>query len=440
MLARIGPAAEAAISALAALPAWMANPFHALAAIGHAAVPTLIQLLDDPEKCTAAADALGRIGPAAAAAVPALLDYHGDGSRDWDPRWAIFLIGKSQVPFLIRVLQQDADSDRRVRAANALGLLKVDCPNAIPALIDSLADPDERVFVAVSEILNWDVGNQESEAKYASFRDCIPLLKTAIQSENPRIRVGAAAALTVGMRDSIAGDEVVVPLDQGLNDPAACVRRLAAKAIQIRAIPVPSLESALHDDDPVVRANVAVALCKLDRTHISGLIQVLVETLFERDAEREFWHDYGMEDTDLENSLRAVGTDSIPLLVDVIWLRADEVQFYAKASEHIIRDVLISFGSEALPHLRQAAISAPSLLTSTEFLRILHDIEPEEVFQALHNPLPEVRRAAASVIAYRTQSWRVDRTSYRSMLRRAIEAETDAATLQWMESCLDSCI
>jgi hypothetical protein len=85
--------------------------------------------------------ALGRIGPSAKAAVPALVTALKDASGDHDgAASAIGHIGvdaASAIPVLIEVLKRE----RSDRAAFALGEIGVADKIAIDALIDALNDP-----------------------------------------------------------------------------------------------------------------------------------------------------------------------------------------------------------------------------------------------------------------------------------------------------------
>ena len=102
----------------------------AVTSIGPAAVPALIQLLQDPnpEVRAHAAVALNWIGPGARDAVPALVRALQDDRRRvrQGAAFALFRIGpdaKDAVPVLIKALQ---DEDPEVRRVAGLALQSVD--------------------------------------------------------------------------------------------------------------------------------------------------------------------------------------------------------------------------------------------------------------------------------------------------------------------------
>ncbi|HET6884208.1 MAG TPA: HEAT repeat domain-containing protein [Pirellulales bacterium] len=97
----------------------------ALARIGEAAVPALIDILhdDDPSIRAQAARALARMGPKAAPAVSELI-----------------------------VVLNDPDSEVRRGAARALGQIGPDAEDAVPALIKALKDPRNKSVVQPVEV------------------------------------------------------------------------------------------------------------------------------------------------------------------------------------------------------------------------------------------------------------------------------------------------
>ncbi|MGH3054985.1 MAG: HEAT repeat domain-containing protein, partial [Gaiellaceae bacterium] len=115
----------------------------AIAAFGAAAVPRLTSALSGPEQgATAAAETLGRIGPAAAAAVPALSRLLDDPRR-YVRRCAVRALGQigppaaDAVPALLALLQDNTrierDEDRR-EIAQALGGIGPAAAPAVPTL------------------------------------------------------------------------------------------------------------------------------------------------------------------------------------------------------------------------------------------------------------------------------------------------------------------
>jgi HEAT repeat protein len=123
----------------------------ALAGVGPAAVPALLDVLGRTESHTLqteAVEVLGKIGPAAAPAVPALTQLLLHPPDDHTLYFVIHTLGKigpaaaAAVPALITALQ-----DRRLRwhAAHALEQIGPAARAAVPALCDYLDDEDEQV-------------------------------------------------------------------------------------------------------------------------------------------------------------------------------------------------------------------------------------------------------------------------------------------------------
>jgi HEAT repeat protein len=102
----------------------------------------------------AAATALGRIGPAAAWAVPALITALGDADmevRD-NAAQALEQIGPAAVPTLITALG-NANGRVRWKAAQALEQIGPAAVEAVPALITALGDDDVGVRSAAAKAL-----------------------------------------------------------------------------------------------------------------------------------------------------------------------------------------------------------------------------------------------------------------------------------------------
>jgi len=152
-------------------------------------VERLIKQIESPdaEKRIIAAQALGKIGPAAEAAVPSLIKALADEA--WRVRSSVARalgeIGpaaKAAVPSLINAL---ADENRDVRGFAAAALVGIG-PAAVPSLINALADEDENVRSSAALAL----GLIGPAAKAA-----IPTLQRSLKDENPRVREAAKTAI-----------------------------------------------------------------------------------------------------------------------------------------------------------------------------------------------------------------------------------------------------
>ncbi|WP_422931758.1 HEAT repeat domain-containing protein [Singulisphaera sp. PoT] len=155
-----------------------------LARIGGPAVPELIRLLSWPERRVrgCAADVLGRIGPGAKEAVPALIRNFGDDQHDQIFPIALGQIGpdaKAAVPALNRLLEQDRDDSGLI--VNVLG--KIGSP-PVAYLMDRF--PGEGGADLVSLLAGLGPG----------ARDAAPRLRRWLADPSPRVRIAAAVALS----------------------------------------------------------------------------------------------------------------------------------------------------------------------------------------------------------------------------------------------------
>ena len=135
---------------------------HALAALGACAVEALVEALRDPDwrVRSAAADALGNMGYAAAAATPHLSRSLQDGQM-WVRRNAAEALGTlapSDEDTVAHLAEALADEDERVRRNAALALAKIGPPasSAVDALTPLLHDENRYVrfngFLALQRI------------------------------------------------------------------------------------------------------------------------------------------------------------------------------------------------------------------------------------------------------------------------------------------------
>ncbi|PZM82182.1 MAG: hypothetical protein DKM50_04175 [Candidatus Margulisiibacteriota bacterium] len=132
-----------------------------------AAVPTLIKLCGDSNSDVrkSAAEALGKMGPAAKDAIPALIKLFGDSYvRDLAIK-ALCKMGPDAVPALIK-LCGDSDRDVRIDAAEALGKMGPAAKDAIPALIKLCGDSDSVVkLFATQNIVVLGAVDSEKKSK-----------------------------------------------------------------------------------------------------------------------------------------------------------------------------------------------------------------------------------------------------------------------------------
>jgi HEAT repeat protein len=147
-----------------------------------------------------AAVALGKIGPAAAEAVPELIKALRDDARvAVNAAQALWLIGLRAVPALIEAL---GDLDPRVRgcAAGALGKIGPAAAEAVPALIGALRDDaPNSLFVAQTLWTTWTWAAEDVPALVEAFRDN-PRVAASAALALWQIGQPAIAALTEALR------------------------------------------------------------------------------------------------------------------------------------------------------------------------------------------------------------------------------------------------
>ncbi|WP_406695840.1 HEAT repeat domain-containing protein [Singulisphaera sp. Ch08] len=208
-----------------------------------AAVVSLTEALVDPDevlRCVAA-EALGGIGADAEAAVPSLIRALHDPQCLVGDKAAMALgqVGVAAVPALIEVLHGH-DPDARRRAMTALGGIG---PKAAPALTDlvrAVADPDEEIRTVAAEALGEIGIGPEAVA-------AIPGLIAAGKDPDRIVRKNATEALgKIRPRD----DRVIPALITTLRDRDSDVRAASGDALTLIGEPAfPGLWDLLRDDD-----------------------------------------------------------------------------------------------------------------------------------------------------------------------------------------------
>ena len=195
------------------------------------AVPALIEAVESRDSFLVgcAIEALGEIGPDARRAIPAIVEHLGDdriyrrtfagtwyvGSAAW---CALGEMGPDAAVALIPALTH-RDKDVRRRAALALEYLGPDAAPALEALAASLRDKDERVRRYSADAIG-EIGS--------SAQSALPMLLGAADDPASRVREAVVDALP---RVAPESPEVLVALIAALEDPDGTVEAHAVMSL-----------------------------------------------------------------------------------------------------------------------------------------------------------------------------------------------------------------
>lgn len=299
-LAKAGPAASpAAADLVGLLPGEDGNVVRVLVGIGKPAVPALTRVLDGgtPKAQQAALQALGAIGPDAAAALPALRAVLADpkakeeSGRERLKAAALALgqfgpAGKEAVPDLIgAVTGWDNYSGENPAAIEALGALGPVAKDAVPVLIEELQRPGGK-YHRRRVVAAWALGRIGDPAALT------PLIRMLDRDDNEE---QAAAAAALGGFGPAAADAVPVltSIVRGFGD----IRAIFDKGTRERAIEalgaigrpaVPGLVELLRDPNKDSRRNAALTLARIGPAAaeaVPDLLKMLADKDFDGTAQ-----------------------------------------------------------------------------------------------------------------------------------------------------------
>jgi HEAT repeat protein len=297
----------------------------ALGQIGDiAAVPELITRLDDANcdvRC-AACTALGLIGDASA--VPALIARLGGRYMSKAAANALVQIGKPAVPALIEALTSPSN---RVRIAACTALGQIGDNTAVPKLIECLKDIESIVRSTACTALGL-IGDTAA----------IPALRV-----HAEIMEEAQQALAKLGGTSMALQEAVRSLAEqsqwGVLCRALTSNKVRAAIMQLGSSAVPALIDALRDDDTEIRQAACTALGQIrDKAPVPSLIEHLKDT--NRDVRKAACTALG----------QIRDSSAVPALISLLCDEEVDVRITAT-------DALVNIGEAAIPALQEAITS-----------------------------------------------------------------------------------
>jgi HEAT repeat protein len=236
-------------------------------------------------------EALGKLGPAAAPALPALIEACQDADAGVRAL-AIRALGPfaqgAPAQASLRQALQDADPQARLAAVNACGATDVLEEATRLQLVDLLEDPNDVVKIEAARVITKangaepellarltrlvieddNVWVQEQAAAILGSLGAVaaaagPGLVQAVENQESSVREAALKALA-----QIQPPEAAVAFIAGLKDDSPDLRKMASagwrKAAAIPDEALPGLVEALHDPQIQVRANAAFALGRLE--------------------------------------------------------------------------------------------------------------------------------------------------------------------------------
>jgi HEAT repeat protein len=350
----------------------------AIVQLGSRAVPALIDALrdDDPRIRQAACTALGQIGDPAA--VPELTKRLQDSVSDVRIAacTALGQIGDSSaVPELIKCLE-DTDYDVRIAACTALG--KIGDPSPVPVLITCLD--------------YWYISQAAANALIQIGKPAVPALIETLTDPNERVRKAACTAL------GQIGDSIAVPeLIQCLKDRYSDVSIAACTALgQIGdSIAVPELIQCLK----YRYSDVSIAACTaLGQIGDSVAVPELIQCLKDR---------YSDVSIAACTALGQIGDASaVPALIACLDdISVDYHNYYTNDADiyKAATNALVQIGEAAVPALNEALKSENDFVRSAAYIalgQIRESSAIPELIQCLKNTYPEVRIAACTALGH----------------------------------------
>jgi HEAT repeat protein len=268
----------------------------AAAALERIGVPdNLIRMIESGEQLAEATEMLEKFARAGSRELLADLVQHPSSEVRARVLSVLQRSGRSDVvPEIARIASGDEEPAIRALAFDTLRSLRA--PDALPAALDSLADPDQRVRAAATALLG-ELGGPEVVALLRArtvdpdavvraaaaqalgtmrAADAEPDFGRLLEDPKPVVREAAVwAAAATGL------NSLLPSMVELLADSEPSVRRHATDAIvQLgdRSV-TPVLTQAYSRATPEIRETIAITLSRLDPAALSGLMDILDDAL-----------------------------------------------------------------------------------------------------------------------------------------------------------------
>jgi HEAT repeat protein len=415
-------------------PSVVLPALHTLAEMGADSLPFLLKALAQPGSRYWATVALAEMGPAAAPAVPQLIELARDAEIDerLQAIYALAGIGEAATeagPVLAEALAEALDGSEplvRLAAAHAIGRIKAGgCEEALaradadanPLLAEIAAwararlHPDDEAFVATA-LTRLEAGLAAADpalraASVTGLSDLAPSLDDAGKQGVATALVGVlgdpddAVSLRAGAALVQLGGAAIDAIKGTLSNEALRPRSLEVLAAigAPAAAALPELEAALDDPEPVIRGEAAFALGS-----IGGAAEPLVPKLKalldeEEPAEVRFTAAY---------ALGRIGPPASPAFERLVGLTksADELMATVAVWAALkIKPGDSSLFADAVPLLERALASERELarleaaVSLGEMGAAATEAVPELEFVAANDPVESVRDAATHSLA-----------------------------------------
>lgn len=274
------------------------------------------------------------------------------------------------VSALVRVALGDESEKTRLFARDALKVMGPRAYEAIPALIQGMADSDISVRMTAQDIF-FSIGPE-----------AVPALIQALQHESELVRQSAVEVL----KRFGAGTNGVVPaLGQALQDKHYMVRSaaiLALSEMNLTEVAISALVEALQSENEEVRQDAAKYLGQYYWTEAKQVVPILVEALKDEN------HNVAREAAYSLGKIRPEASEAVPALIEAM-LRGYTNEAHGQVDIDyelvgVLRDIAGS-----------AEVAVPVLV---EALRDEDEKMREEAARALSKIGPEAKEAVPALI------------------------------------------